>query len=95
MKNNTDKPKPNMNMEYMFRIYPVADGKIGLYDISRFFDPYNSRNRDRLLSVVTHEIHGKLCTVYIIDDHRLVNRKNAILLAGKFISGDFDTYRLD
>jgi hypothetical protein len=91
----TTKPIPNMNHEYMFSITPNLDGEIGLYDLSRFLEPYNGRERDNKLAVVTHEIHGKTATVYIVDDHKLINRKQAIKLAEKFIDGDFSTYRLD
>lgn len=91
----TKKPSPNKNKEYTIIITPCTDGKIQIYDISMFLDVYSGRNRDSQLNRVTHEIHGKTATVYIIDHYELVNRKQAIKLAEKFINGDFDTYRLD
>ena len=63
----TKKPSPNKNDEYTFEITPCSDGKITIYDISKFFNPYNGKDRDSMLSRVTHEIHGKTATVYIID----------------------------
>lgn len=92
---DTVKPKPNMNNEYMFRITPCLDGKIGLVDMSRYLEPYNGKDRDRSISKVTHEIHGKTATVYIIDDYEIATRTEAIKLARGFINGNFDTYRLD
>lgn len=91
----TLKPKPNMNDEYVCDITPNKNNTIGIYDVSRWLVPYNGGERDRLLSRVTHEIHGRKATVYIIDSYNLVNRKQAIKLAERFINGDFDTYRLD
>lgn len=91
----TLKPKPNMNEEYMIDITPCSDGKITIYDISIFLTPYNGYQRDKLISRATHEIHGKIKTVYIIDHYNLLNRKQAIKLAERFINGNFNTYRLD
>lgn len=88
-------PKPNMNKEFMLDITPCRDGKINIYDISRYLMPYNGRERDSRLSRVNHEIKGKNATVYIIDHYSLVDRKQAIKLADRFIHGNFDTYRLD
>lgn len=84
-----------MNKEYMIDITPCTDGKITLYDISRYFEPYNGRMRDNKMAMVTHEIHGKTATVYIIDSYKIIDRRQAIILAGRFINGDFNTYRLD
>lgn len=88
-------PKPNMNKEFMIDITPCKNGVITIYDISKYLSPYNGRDRDNRMSRITHEIHGKTKTVYIIDSYGLVNRKQAIKLAERFINGDFDTHRLD
>lgn len=91
----TVKPKPNMNNEFIFDVSPNLNNTIGIYDISRWLVPYNGYERDKLLSRVDHEIHGQTATVYIIDQYQLLDRKQAIKLADRFINGNFDTYRLD
>jgi len=91
----TRQPKPNMNGEYYIALAPCTNGKITIYDLSRHLEPYNGFHRDQKINSATHEIHGKKLTVYIVDNHKLINRKQAIKLAERFIKGDFDTYRLD
>jgi len=91
----TKKPRPNMNKEYVYDVTPCADGRITLYDLSRYLEPYNGRDRDKMMFRITHEIHGATCSFYIIDDYKILTRKQAIKLADRIINGDFDTYRLD
>lgn len=91
----TKAPKPNMNREYVIDITPCTNGKITIYDISRHFPPYNCRTRTNMFARVTHVISGKTADVYVIDDYKILNRKQAINLSARFINGDFDTYRLD
>lgn len=89
------RPKPNMNGEYMIDISPTLDGKVQLYDISVFFEPYNSRERDSKIKRVDWEIHGTTASVYIIDAWKLLTRPMAIQLAKRFIDGNFSSIRLD
>lgn len=88
-------PEPNMNNEFIFSVTPTSDKKLSIYDFSQLLPPYNGRGRDNRLKNVSHEIHGKTQTVYIVDRDKVLTRKQAIKLAKRFIDGDFDTYRLD
>ena len=91
----TKKPAPNMNREYMIDVTPCTDGKITVYDLSAYLNPYNGIGRDKMIARATHELHGKTATAYIIDEYKILTRLQAIKLSERFINGNFDTYRLD
>lgn len=91
----TKKPKPNMNKEYMIDVVPTNNGGVTIYDISSFLEPYNGWERDNKINSAHHEIHGETASIYIIDAYKMLTRRMAIALAGRFINGDYDTYRLD
>jgi hypothetical protein len=92
---DTKKPKPNMNNEHYISVHPLDNQQFSLWDLSHILEPYNGWQRDKLISEANHEIHGKILTVYIRDTQQMLTRKQAINLAGRFINGDYSTYRLD
>jgi len=88
-------PTPNKNNEYHIDVSLSTDGKYIVYDISSYLPIYNGRDRDNRMATVRHVVAGKTATVYITDHYEILNRQSAIKLAGRFVSGDFNTYRLD
>lgn len=87
---SAQKKNPNRNGEFIILVDPLPfkENIVTIYDCTPFFHSHKGLTRKQMMSFVKHTVKTDQFTIYIIDEHRKLNQKQATRLGVEWYLGN-------